>query len=316
MLRDPSIVDVTTLAQSVQKSALASQLSFVENPAVTTGRKEMAKNPKAPKAATAKSEPRRDAEPQEWNPLEDDVRAELREQLAAMEELLRRDMNDRLLAFEERLTAEGVVQPAGTQAGTMNWKRVGAILAGLLAVAVIVWGVASLMPPRGTVPTTATTTGTSQTSDTQPPTDTTASAAPAATPAQKAVKSAETSGKWAEELKALLEAEPATTSQRIYATANRGSVPDEVYKTLSDYSNRIGAKKELTSAERAKLRNLLVDCIASEKSSIDVRVDGDLADAARLLDDLKEWLAVTSKEKDLTKMELQSEIILRWMASQ
>ncbi|HET8797309.1 MAG TPA: hypothetical protein VFO89_06470 [Thermoanaerobaculia bacterium] len=314
MLRDPSIVDVTTLADKVQKSALAPQLSFVEATPIATGREEMSKKPKPPKTPP-KSEPRRDAEPQEWNALEEDVRTEMQEQFAAMKELLRRDMDDRLAAFEERLAAQGVVQPAATQAGTMNWKRVGAILAGLLAIAAIVWGVASFLPPRGTVQTTTTTTGTTQPSDTQPPTDTTASAAPAATPAQKAVKSAETTGKWAEELKAFLEAEPELTSKWIYETANRGAVPDEIYKTLSDYANRIGAKKELTSAERAKLRNLLVDCIASEVRSIDVKVDGDLADAARLLEDLKVSLGVTSKAKDLTKADLQSEIILRWMAS-
>ena len=82
------------------------------------------------------------------------------------------------------------------------------------------------------------------------------------------------------------------------------------------FATRIEKKEDLRSEGRQSLRLLLVECIAAEVAAPqDVIIDGNVADSGRLLDAIKQHYGVKSADKDLTQMTLQSEIILRWMAS-
>lgn len=310
MIGNAGIAGVTAFASAVQKAALAPQLSSIE----TSGKGEMAKKDKAPKV-----NPRRERDPEEWRPLDDDARVEIDRQFKAIERSLQIALDERLSAFEARLEAQGVVRGAAAADDARVLRRLG-WSAGMVIVALMLgaglWYLWTAFAGRSRTNTVAPETEEATTRQQPPaPAETgTTKPVPTAGPVRNAVIRAESSRKWAEELKAIVEAEPRFVAELVSETSDRAAIPSAMSKELLDFAERIEAKRDLGAEGRRRLRFLLVDCIASEIEETDVKIDGDVADATKVLAEIKERHSVASKEKDLAQMALQSEIILRWMA--
>jgi hypothetical protein len=116
-------------------------------------------------------------------------------------------------------------------------------------------------------------------------------------PAERAI--ATSNGKWADALRDLLAAD-ADYAARAVSAANSSA--------LDPYASRIARGEDLKPEGRARLRLVLLDAIAAQ-SNPKVKVDGKLGDVD--MNALKQRYGATST----TDMEVQSEIILRWMAS-
>lgn len=307
MIVNPDIADANKLAAAVRRSALAPQLSSID----ASGKGEMSKKEKAAKPA-----PQREREGDVWEPLDADVRAEMNRQYEAMNASLRIAVDERLAAFEARLASQSLVGPSPARNARRGSRLAAYAGLAVLAIAIVggLWYFTRPKPrPQQNVPVQNQQDAASQTPE---PAPVTTSIPAAVTPVQEAVSRAEKSGKWADEWKAILESDSAFASSVINDLADRGAVPSAVREKLIRFATRIENKEDLRSDGRQSLRLLLVECIAEEVAPRDVTIDGNLADAARILDDLRNRYGVRSAEKDLTQMTLQSEIILRWMASQ
>ncbi|HEY0139616.1 MAG TPA: hypothetical protein VGF48_01905 [Thermoanaerobaculia bacterium] len=114
-----------------------------------------------------------------------------------------------------------------------------------------------------------------------------------------AVASGEGDGQWAVSLKNLME-----QHGRIVAAAMREADGN----ALADLAQRVEANQPLTQAERAKVRVRLLESIAR------VKVDGNLRDVTpEVLSKLRGTYSVSTRSTDKTNIDLQSEIILRWL---
>lgn len=140
----------------------------------------------------------------------------------------------------------------------------------------------------------------------------------------RAVANGRASGKWAEELKRVAEAEGKSVAPYVRAAATaRGVAAVDVAATasrdLNRYATLIAQGGAMSADDRAKLRVLLLEHIAAlevSESNLSqaVRVDGVLKDLTPdLIDRLKSRHGVQSASSDPASRELQSEIILRWM---
>jgi hypothetical protein len=238
-------------------------------------------------------------------------------QYEAMHASLQIIVDERLAAFEARLASQAVVGPA-TARNAVRWPQIAAYAGLALLVAALAAGYWYFSRPLEPQQHQNDTVGDERQdgADQQAPPATATATAPVATgPVQLAVNRAEKSGKWADEWKAILDSDGPFASNLINDVADRGAVPSGVREKLMQFATRIEKKEDLRSEGRQSLRLLLVECIAAEVASQDVIIDGNVADAERLLDAIKDQYGVRSVDKDLTQMTLQSEIILRWMAS-
>lgn len=228
--------------------------------------------------------------------LDPDVIAELDRQYKAMEQSMRSYLDQRLAARAES------VQPQRAAVDPRLWVIVGLVALVLIAGGGGAWWFYFRKPPHvervENVDEPSTTT-IAETPDDPPPPAQPVNRERAAIRA--AVASAEADGQWAVSLKNLIEQQG-----RLVAAAMREADGN----ALADLAQRVEAGRPLTQAERAKVRVLLLEAIA------EVKVDGNLRDVTpEVLSRLRGTYSVTTRSTDKTNMELQSEIILRWLES-
>jgi hypothetical protein len=274
MLRNPKLTTIVALDEVVKRATVAAPLSQ---------EREM---------QTKKSKSRGD----EWNPLDADAVAELKRQYDAMEESLRSYVDQRLAAAE-RQASRGSTNSLATFGA---WVPALAVLAILL----IGYGAYSFMAPRK--PSTHAVPAVQRTT-TEDFTPTTTEAPPVQieqTAAQRAVAAAAVSGKWADALRDYLASDAETAARAIMDAA---STAPSSRAALEDLASRVSKGTDLKPEGRERLRALLVDTIAAQNDN-GVTVDGKLGDVdmARL----KQQYGVTATKP----IDVQSEIILRWMA--
>lgn len=138
-----------------------------------------------------------------------------------------------------------------------------------------------------------------------------------------AIAAATADGKWAQSFKDLIEKHGALVSAKMRDAANGDDLDGDVVTSearddLFEMASRIDAKEALTSGDREKIRELLIDYTAAlaarDEPRTNVSVDGNLRDVtADLLRRLKTNHLTVTKSTDKTNMELQSEIVLRWL---
>lgn len=305
ILRNPGVSTTVAFAEAVRRARVSAPLSEVP----ISGKGEMSnKN----RGRDPKPETRSDRE--QWAPVDDETVAQMKRQHEALEASLRIYIDERLAAIENRLRVSAPPMPAsGNPAGRL--RRAWILPAFLVALAVVAYGAFVLFPrsqpvrqpdrieeTRRAVPPVVETD--------QPAVD------PPVTTVQRAVAAAEASGKWAEELKAFLETDTNTTVRAIDGAASGAT--GKAKADLTAFADRIAQGKQLGSEGpqgREGLRALLMDCIAAEVvPEAAVKIDGNLDDVTAHLAAVKKRYTVTSTLKDATQRELQSEIILRWMA--
>ncbi|HUR83289.1 MAG TPA: hypothetical protein VM733_21200 [Thermoanaerobaculia bacterium] len=273
-LANPELRDASAFATAVNKSALAPELKAV------AGKEEMAKK-------------RNDS----WQPLDDDSRSEVNRQLKASAELLRREMDERLRTFEEKMRAQS---PAQQQRNALlpMWIAIAVLL---LAVLFLGYRSFTRRPPARSVDRPATALQNDVPEDEpapRPEPDT-----PASSPAQQAIASAQSTGRWADEFKSLLENDSASVAALVAELAQESKS-----QPLASFAKRI---ETLTPAQRDQLRALLIDALAA-KFNPKEKIDGKLADVDVAA--LKKEYGVTSTSNDASSKALQSEILLRWIA--
>lgn len=230
-----------------------------------------------------------------------DTNAELDRQYRAMEASLRTYIDQRFAAMEARAPQRESMTNAWTPPRVLAVVAMLIVTAGLTFALTRYFGDRNVPPPNdGTTipyvePATAPAT-TTEIVENDPAADEHRAAL------QKAIDAASADGKWAEGLKALLE-----TNGAIVAGAMRKSAPPDVRISgeMEDIAGKIDTK---TLPSRDRLRTLLVDVINARK------VDGRLDDVE--LDRLKREYGVTGKARDAANIDLQSEIILRWLAKE
>ena len=308
VLRNPDITTMPKLADAVSK---AEPLSFSNELASSSAATIDMKRPKhdAPQSSASRRE------------LDEAMTSELDRQYRAMEDTLRTYVDQRLAVIKTR--------PSQSAGGTSpvrkwRWERVLAVIGAIALAAMVIWG-AFLFTGSGRHPdpqpstatgTTATVTATAHTAHA---TQTTSSGAQTATMNDPAVAAAarraaltativaaDKNQKWADGLKALIDTDGAIVSTAVRTLA-RDLPPSQGHADLDAIASNIDAK---SLSSRDPLRRLLVDALNGGT------VDGKLKDISRRqLRDLKSQYGVKSKSSDVADIELQSEIILRWMES-
>lgn len=291
MLADPKLKDATAFASAVQKAVIGVPLSNA-----TLRKDEMSKkNNRA-----------------EWQPVDAGATQEINRQLRASEEILRRVVDERIADAERALRAQSP--------GNAGVSRMMPWLIGLCAT-VMVMTLASLglsiyalrelrrePRPVATVP---------ETQDTTPSEPRSAPDEPprVINPVTEAIASADTSQDWPEALKRVLQEDGVFVARAIVELANRQEVPDAANRQLISLTTPISQNQDLGSDQRRRLRALLVDALAGLEYA-DVAIDGNLDDVTpRHVDVLKTRYDVRTAAGSPTDMKLQSEIILRWLAS-
>lgn len=320
ILNDPAVTTPAAFRDAVLNTAPATPPT---TPIPIAGQQDMARKPRNPKVSPE----------QQWDPVPPDDVAGLNRQYKAMEASLRKTIDERFAALELRQgsqpkadrprEAKGVppaapaamATPKGERENAEPWWKwpwlpfVGVIVIALVVVAVVMWPKKQQeAPPDPQTETIENVPAPVFTPEEETP-----------TPARRAVKAAEQSadaGAWAEALKQFIETEPDLTARAIDELS--ANTPSNVRELLNRFAARIGRREDLGSEgplSRAGLRDLLVDCIAYESYLPDVKIDGKFADVAPNIETLKQRYGVKNKAKDPASRELQSEIILRWIAS-
>lgn len=322
ILNDPAVTTPGELRDAVLRVAPAA-------PPTTTipiaGQQDMARKPRNPKVSP---------EQQEWDPVHPDDVAGLNRQYKAMEASLRKIIDERFAALELRQGSQpkadrpreakgtppaapaAMATPKGERENAEPWWTwpwlpfVGVLAIALVVVAVVMWPRKKQeAPPDPQTETIANVPAPVYT----PPEET-------QTPARRAVKAAEQStdgSAWAEALKQFLEAEPELAARAIDELS--AGTPNRVDELLNEFAARVGRKEDLGAdgvKGREGLRYLLVQCIAYQAfPDAGVKIDGSVADVTPLVGRFKEQYGVKSTQTDAAARELQSEIILRWIAS-
>lgn len=284
ILADPRMTDATAFAEGV--------------------RSRKGEMPKKEKATTTKAEPRRERD--EWQPIDPEVLAEMNRQYEAMEKSLRFLMEERFTHWESRQRAQSPRAAASRGAGLP--RQVWMPLALVLALAAVAAGGWWMWQSRERAPRTRTNAAVRE-EPAPADTPTTAQAPPSAI--ERAIAAAEASNQWADGLKNVLEADAELAASAIDDASRNATGPAQA--ALSAYAQRVAQRDDLGPQGRDGLRDLLVDCIAWEVAPQKVKIDGKVNDVTPLLADLRKRLGVKSAAKDAGQMELQSEIILRWM---
>lgn len=279
MLANPALRDATAFAEVVRKSAVAPELKSV------IGKEEMSKKP------------RNDS----WQPLDDDSRSEVNRQLKAAVELLRRETDDRLRTFEEKMRSQSQSQQQ-RNALLPVWIAIAVLL---LAIAFL--GYRSFVQPRTISIDRPAPITREEPRDRDEETSTPDEPeTPSISPSRQAIARAETSNQWADEFKALIDNDSSSVARLIDDAAR-----DANSEALAKYAQRIANTEDLGVNGRDQLRALLIDALAMQFDP-KVKVDGKLADVD--LAALKKRYGVTSNSNDPTSKALQSELLLRWIA--
>lgn len=321
ILSNPAVTTAGELREAVFSAAPA---AAEMTPIPIAGQEEMAKKNRNPKVVPD----------QQWDPVHPDDVADLSRQYKAMEASLRRIIDERFEALEARqrsqpkadkpreakgtaVAAPAMATPKADGASAEPWWKwpwlpfVAVVLIALVVFAVMLWPEKKTKTPE------------------QQQTNSAESFVPAPvytppedpqTPARRAVKAAEQSkdgSAWAEALKQFLEAEPELAARAIDELS--AGTPNRVDELLNEFAERVGRKEDLGAdggRGREGLRELLVQCIAYQAfPDAGVKIDGSVADVTPLIGRFKEQYGVKSTQTDATARELQSEIILRWIAS-
>lgn len=266
----------------------------------------MTKKERATKAETR--EPRT-----EWQPLDADVRAELNRQFKAMEEVLRRTIDERLAAFEAKQRAQA---PSRNERATLAGSLLPVwITAGIFVLAALAWLGYRTFGPRNEPAQRPSSYTERERYEVSEPEPSTTNEAPPLNPVQSAIARAEsTPSLWPDEFKALLENDRDFVAGAVSAVAARDEVPRDAKAALANFATRIARGEDLQAAGREKLRALLLDCLASDVDGAKVKIDGKLNDVAPYLDALKKRYRTSSTSDDATQMSLQSELLLRWLS--
>lgn len=300
MLANASLSDKTAFAAAVQRAAIAPEVSSL------AGREEMTKKERVPKAESR--EPRT-----EWQPLDADVRAEMNRQFKAMEEVLRRAMDERLAAFEAKQRAQA---PSRSERATLAGSLLPLwITAGVFVLAALAWLGYRTFGPRTEPVQRPSSYAQRERYEANDPEPSTTNEAPQPNPVQSAIARAQsTPNLWPDEFKALLENDRDFVAGAVSSVAARDEVPRDAKAALANFATRIARGDDLQVAGREKLRALLLECLASDIDGAKVKIDGKLNDVAPHLDALKNRYRVSSTSDDATQMSLQSEILLRWLS--
>jgi hypothetical protein len=316
MLAQPGLKTPGALDEAVRRAGGDVRRESAGGLKPTAPQPKRGKEPMANKERGAKPESR-----EEWEPLDAGVVAELNRQYQAMEKSLRITLDERFAALEARQRAQGAQPGSSPNALAGLGPRLWIPLLALVVVAAALGGWYYFRgDQRGAevVPTTDVRNDTAPAAQ-EPEPDPAPPPAPAISVAQRAVANGEATGQWAEELKALLVSDADNVSRALVTVAGRDTVPRAASTALKDFAARI-SRKETLAAEGAKgregLRGLLLDCIAAESvPGAKVKIDGNAADVTPVIDAVKQRYDITSTLKDARQMQLQSEIILRWIAS-
>ncbi|HJQ37313.1 MAG TPA: hypothetical protein VKB93_09245 [Thermoanaerobaculia bacterium] len=265
----------------------------------------------AVRKASVKHPKKQHSERHDAGTLDPEIAAELQRQYDAMEASLEDYVKRRLDMVESRQPAQSAASraPANGVPRWLPWSTAGAVLL------VILWLAGErFLAPRPENPPSQ---DTSQ--DFVVPTET-VETRPTISANRQLVRDAiargMSSGKWAEELKAMMTGHAALVAQPIRLAAN-GSVSDAAAATLEKTARAIEAKQDLGVEGRSMLRKWLMDVIAAsvaaEKGAQAPKVDGNIADVTpALLEDIKDrYRAVGTANAQ--SQEFQSEVILRWM---
>jgi hypothetical protein len=276
MLANPALGDANAFADAIRRSAVAPELRSV------AGKEEMSRK---------RNEP--------WQPLDEDSRAEVNRQLKAAAEVMRRETDDRLRTFEEKIRSQSQSRKVRNALLPM-W-----IAIGVLTLAVAYLGYRSFaVPVKAGRPDAVAREAPREVDEDQPVRE--EPEVPALSPARQAVARAEASNQWAEELKALLDNDSASVAAMIDDLARSSS-----NAPLAKYGERVGRGEDLGVNGRDQLRALLVDALAAAFDA-KVKVDGKLADVN--VGALKQRYGVGGTNSDPASKALQSEVLLRWIA--
>jgi len=297
VLSNPDMTTVTKLNEALQKAEPLS--AFRDFTPVPPKRVDMPKKGK-------KDDPHVSPGAGELDP---DTIAEIDRQFRAMESSIRTLIDQRFAAMERGSQREA--------AAPRRWTLVHALITLVAIIMTAVLTVALMRFLRPAVdgrqsPTPASITDTStETSDTSATTS--AEPDPALEAKRAALKSAiagaEVDRKWALGLKAFIESNGAIVSGAIRDAERDLTSSDPARDELERIALSIDEHK---LASRDRLRDLLVDAIGGEKGG--EKVDGKLDDVNVAV--LKERLGVKTASNDAGNIELQSEIIFRWMLRQ
>lgn len=219
--------------------------------------------------------------------LDPEVVAELDRQYKAMEQSMKSYVDQRTAARAETSTAA----PRRDQLWLIPIAIVALAAIGLAAWPYVFPKRAAVEPLRNIE---APVTGNEpETTTTDPP------PAPRADPVREAIASGAADGQWAVSLKNLMEQHGSVVATAM-RSANRAA--------LGDFAQRIERGQRLTQAERGRARLLLLESIA------EVKADANLRDITpEVLSRLRGTYSVTTRSTDKNDIDLQSEIILRWM---
>ncbi len=140
---------------------------------------------------------------------------------------------------------------------------------------------------------------------------------------RKAVANGEADGQWAVSLKNLIENHGGLVAASLRNAADGVGLDDdavtaEARQELRALAGRVEDKASLSSGDRGRIRELLLDYVAAlsarDPADAAIRVDGVLRDVTpQRLANLKGLYRVSSTTTDRASIELQSEMILRWM---
>ena len=132
---------------------------------------------------------------------------------------------------------------------------------------------------------------------------------------KSAIASASADGKWAQSFKELLEKHGAIVSAALHDAADGrhldgNAVTPAARDLLLELAGKIDAKQALSKDDRDNIRELLVDYVSALAGG-EVSVDGNLRDVT--VKRLKEQYKVVTRSDERKDLELQSEILLRWL---
>jgi hypothetical protein len=271
--------------------------------------------------------------------LDADVTAELERQYRAMEESLRSYVDQRVSAAEAARPSRGAAPADTRDRGEAHGRNVlpprqmtTKVVAIVIAVMVLAGSAAAWFYFRKPAAETVSAAAVSG-DDTAPrPAETSAPREPEVVrdePAadvrlqavSAAITAASADGKWAESLKNLLASQPELMSASMQTAAEgtgleANAVAPAARKELIALAQRVAAKGALTSEHRGQIRQLLFAYVAAlaarDLGSAATVSAKPRTPAPRVVQRLRDQYKPLTRGDDVT-MELQSEIILRWM---